>query len=267
MKISKNKQDFIDAHFNEADNPTREEFEKLTTAEELHYLALNHNWDCGVEVVQWIIESNLCSEATALMIFWLARPEYYTEYRWDAKEIPQYLDIEVFDLIRTIVEKYKKGFYKKTSIAYNPKEDMPENIIVPDIMFQATKGEEPYIYYEKDEILSWFGEYLYNQIYRCDNAIDLFNIASLLGYNGTIKTYEQIINHPFCDKGVALMVFWHLKTQLDDIQVDILDEIIRRFNNNEYVEVLRYDPKEDTEVKIQRKEKWKIPDDMKKAIN
>ncbi len=218
--------------------------------------------------MQWIAESNLCSEATALMIFWLAQPQDYTRYRWNAKKLPEYDDIDVFDLIRTILENYKKGFYKKTVISYDPKEDMPESIVIPDIMYQPTKGEEPYIYYEKKEIDSWFGEYLYNKIYRCDNAIDLFNIASLLGYNREIKIYEQIINHPFCDKGIALMIFWHLKTFVNPYAIEqISEEIIRRFHNNEYMEVLRYDPKEDSAVEIQRKEKWIIPDSMKKAIN
>ena len=267
MEIAKDRQEFIEAHFSEGDNPTRKKFEQLTTSEELHYVAENHNWDDGVEVLQWIAESNLCSEATALMIFWLSQPEEYTEYSWNAKKLPNYCEIEVFDLIRTIVENFKKGFYKKTDISYDPKEDMPESDIIPEIMLQATSGEEPYIYYDEKEVRSWFGEYLDNRLYRCDNEIELFNIAALQKY-GEIEIYEKVINHPLCDKGIALMCFWRLRNYANLFGIEeISKEIIRRFENNHYHEVLKYDPKEDPEIKIHRKEKWTIPNDMKKAIN
>jgi len=127
--MPKDRQEFIEAHFNGADNPTRKDFEQLTTSAELHYVALNHNWDSGMEVLQWIAESDLCDEATALMIFWRLR-----------------------------------------------------------------------------------------------------NYANLYGIE------------------------------------EISQEIIRRIENNEYREVLKYDPKEDTEIKILRKEKWTIPYEMRKAV-
>ena len=267
MEIPKDRQEFIEAHFDEADEPTREEFQQLTTSAELHYVAYNHNWDSGLEVLQWIAESDLCSEATALMIFWVAQPEEYTEYSWNAKKLPNYSDIEIFDLIRTIIENFKKGFYKKTDIAYDPKEDMPESDIVPEIMLQATSGEETYIYYDEKEVASWFGEYLDNRIYRCDNEIELFNIGALLKYKG-LEIYQKVLNHPLCDKGTALMLFWRLRNYANPYGIEkISKEIIRKFENNEYREVLKYDPKEDTEIKIQRKEKWTIPNEMKKAIN
>jgi hypothetical protein len=267
MEISKDRQEFIEAHFNEVGNPTRKEFEQLTTSAELHYVAYNHNWDSGVEVLQWIAESNLCSEATALMIFWRAQPEEYIEYSWNAKKFPKYVEVEVFNLIRTIVENFKKGFYKNTDISYDPKEDMPESDTVPEIMLQATNGEEPYIYYDEKEVASWFGEHLDNRISRCDNEIDLFNIGALLKYKG-IEIYKKVLNHPLCDKGIALMLFWRLRNYASLYGIEeISKDIIRKIENCAYREVLKYDPKEDIEIKIQRKAKWTIPNEMKKAIN
>lgn len=268
MKISKEQQEFIDAHFNEADSPTQKEFEQLTTSEELHSVAYNHNWDSGVEVLQWIAESKLCSEATALMIFWGAQPEEYTEFNWNSKKLPQYTKIEVFDLIRTIMENFKKGFYKKTNISYNPQNDMPESDVVPQIMLQSTNGEETYIYYDESEVDSWFGEYLYNKLYRCDSAIELFNIVAVLKYGKIIEICEKVIDHPLCDKGIALLCFWRLRNYANLYGIKgISNEIIHRIENNYYQEVLRYNPQEDKEIKIQRTAKWTIPDSMKNPIN
>jgi len=267
MEIPKDRKEFIEAHFSQGDSPTRKEFEQLTTSAELHYLAENYTWEDGVEVLQWIAESDFCSEATALMIFWLSQPEDYIEYSWNAKKFPEYFEVEVFDLIRTIVENFKKGFYKKTDISYDPKEDMPESDIVPEMMLQATSGEEPYIYYDEKEVSSWFGEYLDSRISRCENEIELFNIGALLHYMD-IEIYEKVLNHPLCDKGIALMLFWRLRNYANPYGIEeISKEIIRRFENNDFREVLKYDPKEDTEIKIQRKAKWTIPDEMKKVIN
>ncbi len=266
-ELPKDKQEFIDNHFNECDEPTRAEFDQLTTSEELHYLACNYNFDSGVNVLQWIAESEQCSEATALLIFWSAQPEEYTEYSWNAKKLPQSVEVEVFDLIRTIIENFKKGFYRKTDISYDPKEDMPESDIIPQIMLQSTNGEEPYIYYNDGEVDSWHDDYLDNQLYRCDNAIELFNIAGLLKYGRIIEIYHKVINHPFCDKGIALMCFWRLKNYANPYAIEeISKDIIYRIENNHYKEVLRYNPQDDRDIKIQQVQKWIIPNEMRKAI-
>lgn len=267
MKISKKQQEFIDVHFNESDSPKREKFEQLTTSEELHYLVSNHNWDSGIEVLQWIAESELCSEATALMIFWRAQPEEYTGFHWDAKKLPRYT--EIFDLIRIIIENFKNDFYKKTDISYDPKDDMPQTDIIPLFMLQATNGEETYIYYDESEVASWFGEYLDNQLYRCNSAIDLFNIVFLLKSGKTImEVCRKIIDHPFCDKGIALLCFWRLKNYANLYGIEeISKEIIGRIENNYYQEVLKYDPQEDKDVKIPQIQQWVIPSEMRKPIN
>ena len=218
--------------------------------------------------MEWIAGSNLCSEATALMIFWGAQPEEYTEYNWNAKKISRSHDIEVYDLIRMIIENFKKGFYKKTNIPYDPKEDIPESDIIPEIMLQPTNGEEPYIYYDESEVQAWFGEYLDNRLYRCDNAIELFNIAALQKYGNIIEIYEKIIEHPLCDKGIALMCFWRLKNYANLYGIEEISErITQRIQSNYYREVLKYNPKEDNEIKIQQVQKWIIPNEMKTPIN
>jgi hypothetical protein len=260
MKLSPKKIKFIENYFNENDEPRREYFNALSTSEELHYIADRHNWDGGITVLEWIAESPLCAEATALTIFWRAQPNDFLAYDYKATKIKDN-DVRVFDLIRTIVKNYENGFYAKSEIAYDPNEDMPEEENVPQIAFEKSGGEEPYIYYDKKEVASWFGEYLQSQIYRCENSIDLYNIAYLLDPFGLSKTYKAIIENDKCDKGIALMIFWRIKTHYGTIENDIINKI----KNGEYKELIQYDPKADAENKIGVKYKWEIPEIMKKA--
>jgi hypothetical protein len=224
----------LDKYFNENDEPNKEIFSKLTTSQELHYIAENYNWDNGIGVLEWIINSKLCSEATALMIFWQAQPYDYIKYNYNAKKI-KYADMDVFNLIKKIMENYKNGYYKKTPIKYNPEADMPKTI--PEIMFQETNGEEPYIYYDEKEAFSIYGDYLNGLLARCDNSMELYNIVYLLSSNVLYDNYEKILEHKNCDKGIALMIYWKLGAyNWDD------SYIMNKIMNNEYSEIIKYKP-------------------------
>jgi hypothetical protein len=248
--------EYLDKYFNENDEPDKNIFGKITSSEELHYIADRHNWDNGITVLKWIVVNELCSEATALMIFWRAQPFDYVEYNYNARKIKSG-NIDIFNLIKTIIENYKNGFYKKTSIKYNPKNDMPENDI-PEIMFEETNGEEPYIYYDEKEVNLWFGEYLENQIEKCESSIDLYNIIYLLEYKSLADNYEKILIHKHCDRGIALFIFWKLKKSSY-----VFDEskIIGKIIQNEYPEIIKYDPGENI-----KNIKWEIPEIMKNEI-
>lgn len=256
----------LDKYFNDVDEPVREIFNKLTAPEELHYIVENHNWDGGITVLEWIVENKLCSEATALMIFWRSRPYDYLEYNVNTKNIKN-VDMNIFNLIKTIMEKYEKGFYKKTSIKYNPKDDMPENENTPETMYKETNGEEPYIYYEEKEAVSWFGEYMERLLARCDSCMELYNIAYILEHYSPYefsKHFRKILNHKYCDKGIALFIYWKIKRHFPF--VDEIQEIENKIMKNEYEEIIKYNPKEDKRNKIDIKNKWEIPEIMKQEI-
>jgi hypothetical protein len=255
----------LDKYFNEIDEPNKNIFDKLTKSEELHYIAENHNWDNGIIVLQWIAESKLCSEATALMIFWRAQPYDYVKYNYNSKPV-KYMDMDIFNLIKAILENYKNGFYKKTSIKYNPKDDMPEDENIPEICFQETGGEEPYIYYEEKEANSWFGEYMESLFARCEDSMELYNIAYLLEHISPSEFSRQkkkILEHKHCDKGIALFMYWKIKKHFPFVD---RKEIENKIKNNEYKEIIKYDPKKDTENEITVKNKWEIPEIMKQEI-
>jgi hypothetical protein len=245
----------LDKYFNDVDEPNKEIFDTLTTSDELHYIVENHNWDNGITVLKWIIKSKLCSEATALMIFGLAQPHEYTKYNYNSKNIKN-IDMDIFNLIKTIMENYKKGFYKKTLIKYNPEDDMPKNENIPGIMYQETNGEEPYIYYDVEEVKSWFGEYLKNEIAKCNDSMELYNIAYLTEYRNLLDNYKNILDHKYCDKGIALLIYWKLKPFY------VFDEkyVVEKIVNNEYKEIIKYKPEKNKD------NKWEIPEIMKMEI-
>lgn len=238
------------------------DFQKFSTPYQLHDIAGR----CLFEIQQWIVESNLCSEATALMIFWNACPTDFLNYSWNKKTGN---DIDVFNIIRTVINNFEKGFYLKTDISYNPSEVILKTNFIPEVVLQASKGEDPYIYIDKKEIHSWFGDYLDNKIERCDTTIELYNIAVSLK-NRDIAVYEKILEHPLCDKAIALIIYWLLdkysnySLYAEDWPVikPILEKIVYKLLNNEYEEVLTYDPNKEV-----KPIKWRIPDCMFKKID
>ncbi|MGI9652096.1 DUF4274 domain-containing protein [Chryseobacterium sp. RLHN22] len=272
-EITQERKQFIDDNFYEGideNKLNKSKFELLTSPYELQYLAEKHNWDNGIKILQWISESNICSEATALQLFWLSQPKDYQSYKLTETIKGEYVGDknDIFQLIKTILNNFENGFYKKTDIHFDPTIHMEAEPQVPDIMKEATNGEETYIYLEKSDVDSWFGEILENKIKRCDTTMELYNIASFVKNNFNDKA-ELILKHPLCDKGIALMLFWRLKTHtpLWYSADTILNQIIKKIQNCEYPEIVAYNPKLDSEIKMKEpKPKWTIPEFMIRPI-
>lgn len=271
--ISQAKKQFIDDNFYEGldeNELDKSKFNQLTTPHELHYLAKNHNWDNGVKLLQWIVESDICSEATALEIFWLSQPDEFQIYKLSETIKGDYAgnENEIFQLIKTILTNFENNLYKKTDIHFDPTIYTKLEPKVPNFMKEPINGEETYIYLEKTEVNSWFGEILESKIRRCDTTMELYNIASFVEYE--TGRVELILNHPLCDRGIATMLFWRLKTYCATIwnsTDSILHLIIERIKNNEYPEIIAYNPKLDNKINIKEiKPKWEIPQKLKQPI-
>jgi hypothetical protein len=149
--------DFIHKHFLEwsfgrplDQLPDRDKFEMLTHPAELHYLAYIYNWDDGPVVMEWIVDSPLCSKATANLIFWLVRPDYYTRYDLNAvNETDDYDDdLEVLRVLRKILEKHKKDDFHGCQIAFDPEDELEELMerrpkwTVPPALYEKLEGDE-----------------------------------------------------------------------------------------------------------------------------
>ncbi|WP_282628404.1 DUF4274 domain-containing protein [Empedobacter sedimenti] len=268
MKLTNSQIDFINEHFHEniSENElNRAVFEQLKTPEELHYLAQQHNWDNGVKCLQWIVESPICSEATALELFWLAQPQDFQQTKLD-KSLKDIYQNEIFTLIKTILEKYQQGFYQKTAIHFDPTPFTEGNFTIPDFMKEATSGEESYVYFEEDDVEDWFEADWQRKIENADSTIELFNIAYFMDEP---EYADWILASPLCDKGIAVLVFWRLHTEaaIYTNTPEKLAEIAQNIENNKFPEVLAYDPKSDEKVKFNNEKiAWEIPEMMKKAV-
>ncbi|ESU20184.1 hypothetical protein FEDK69T_30350 [Flavobacterium enshiense DK69] len=110
---------FIEFSFNKSDDylPDFKLFEKLNSTDQ-YYLAQYYNWDDGVEILKWIIESKKCDKGTASLIFWTSEPDYYFEK--SENEISGYDEKETFLLLKRIVEKFNNNEFKKSNLKYDP---------------------------------------------------------------------------------------------------------------------------------------------------
>jgi len=185
------------------------------------------------------------------------------EYDYDAG-VTEYGMDDAFTLVKTIMENYKNGFYQKTSIKYNPKDEMPKDEHIPEIMLEGTKGEDPYIYYDKMKVnWDWTPERLEGEIERCENSMDLYNIAYLLNESTLRDCLQRILSHKHCDKGIVLMLYWKYKTSAYVFDEELL---INKIKSNEYREVIKYNPRDHKENGIDKELKWEIPEIMKKEV-
>lgn len=99
--------------------PDKEVFNNLSSAEQ-YYLASIYNWDDGVTVMQWIVESDVCDKGTATRIFWMAEPDYFFDY--DANTIDEY-EKDVFNLLQLILERFKRKDFKSSKFRFIPENE------------------------------------------------------------------------------------------------------------------------------------------------
>ena len=100
-------------------DPDREIFDSITDPAELHYIADIYNWDDGTILLNWIVDSPICDEATAKMIFWRAQPQDYTAMKIDEN----HWAFEDYQLLRKIILNFENGKYQAGKIEYDPDKD------------------------------------------------------------------------------------------------------------------------------------------------
>lgn len=113
---------FFEFSFDEEDDeiiPDFDIFQTLTSAEQ-YYLASIYNWDDGIAVLDWIIDSPKCNKGTAIMIFWMSEPDYYFDYTKDS--IDDWAE-DVWRLLQKIIAKFNKNEFKKSIFGFNPRKE------------------------------------------------------------------------------------------------------------------------------------------------
>ncbi len=140
---------FIELSFEKEKKADLESFKKLTSIE-LFYLADVYNWDDGVEILFWIIDSDKCDKGTASLIFWRAEPDFYIERT--SETIPSY-EKDVFELLKKIVLKFNKSSFSHNKFCFDPQtkiknidwnKDYQEWGKIPIELSIKTKGFKPF---------------------------------------------------------------------------------------------------------------------------
>lgn len=87
-----------------------------------HQVAIDWNWDAGLEVLAWIGAQPGCDKATAQSLIVMGGADYYLRFsdRAALLEAEPY-NIEVFDLLLPIIARWNAGEYTRSQISsYEP---------------------------------------------------------------------------------------------------------------------------------------------------
>lgn len=131
--ITKERSDFIHEKFFEWSFdkpedylPSKKDFDKMTHPAELHLLAYIYNWDDDSVVLEWILDSPLCSRSTANLIFWKSLPSYFEESDFnDPTTCPRYCE-NGFSLIPKVLKRYEANDFSPIDIEFDPDEEIEE---------------------------------------------------------------------------------------------------------------------------------------------
>jgi hypothetical protein len=118
--------------------PDKKLFNQLTHPAELHYLADIYNWDDGVLVLKWILDSALCSRSTANLLFWRSAPDYYLQFDLSGDECPSH-NMTGFFVIKKILEKYENNNFCDVKIQFSPTKEI-EKILTKEQKWKIPSG-------------------------------------------------------------------------------------------------------------------------------
>jgi hypothetical protein len=145
--LKRNRRQFIEKHFfqwsfDKHDDyiPEKALFLQLTHPMELHYLANIYNCDDGELVLEWILESPLCTRSTTTLLFWRTCPDYYLEFDIeDEQGSGDDCNSDSFKFLRKIIQKYKNNSFSSYQIEFDPKGEI-EEITTENAKWSYPKG-------------------------------------------------------------------------------------------------------------------------------
>jgi Domain of unknown function (DUF4274) len=106
-----------------------------STPDDWHRIAMNASWDCvDPEVFEWIASRPNCEAATALVLFWMVRPDYYFEAGRDRDVLNDTENPDVvtdrlrhFDMIEYIRSRWFSDGYPNRTISFEYDRDLWTN--------------------------------------------------------------------------------------------------------------------------------------------
>jgi hypothetical protein len=125
--ISKKRIDYIREHFfqwafrnPEGFLPSKDDFLKLDHPADLHYLAYIYNWDDGTLVLEWMLDSPLCTRSTANLVFWRSAPDDHLQYALNDLETCNEYYRNGIKVLSKIVDKYSRNDFSTYQIEFDP---------------------------------------------------------------------------------------------------------------------------------------------------
>lgn len=94
---------------------------EATDPDELHHFAERWNGDGGTETIRSLVRNPACDRGTALMVYWLAQPEFYLQYA-SRGEVPEHAH-DGYDLVTELEGRLLAGEFATSRIAYDPLSD------------------------------------------------------------------------------------------------------------------------------------------------
>ncbi|BBU60642.1 hypothetical protein MSC49_05770 [Methylosinus sp. C49] len=102
----------------------------LASSDDWHRMILGHNRALGDAPLFWIMRQKRCEKATALGIFYLARPGLLLAYGQDRAKVPEPMR-RAFDLIGEIRMRYVNGFYRAATLRFDTVEALAREARLP----------------------------------------------------------------------------------------------------------------------------------------
>ena len=127
------------------DQLRREFLKTVEKHREIHCFTCHYNADQGLKPLIRMMKNPACDAGTALRLFWLYDPFFYSEYR-TISECPDEEMQDAMRLLRTIKLRFKKNDFQSKKIYFDPEPWIPaddvdlEVLQLPETMLQAVPG-------------------------------------------------------------------------------------------------------------------------------
>jgi len=177
---------------------------------ELQYLAQNHNYDDGVELLKVIISHPKCDVSTAKMIFFRSDVDGFINDKKNCEDT---------DLIASILENFKNNFYSQELFYYNPDLD-------PDSL-----------HFDREDFIRQYSSYE-KSIFSQPKGRKIASFAEEF-HQRNLKFYEGNLNIMHEDKSLLLRssnveISFQIPLGFEHIKNEIYDDFITswKFSDN-----------------------------------
>ncbi len=85
------------------------------------WFTCDSNYDGNGQLIGWMIDQPTCPEAAALATYWYSGAGYYGQYK--SREEAARFELATYDLLQKIQSRYLAGFYRKSPVGFDPRND------------------------------------------------------------------------------------------------------------------------------------------------